>query len=174
MSLQDDLQAALGAGYAIERELGGGGMAHLYVARDRKLDRLVVVKVVAVVAGKRQSIDRFRREVAMAANLQHPHIVPVLGAGDVDGLPYFIMPYVEGESLRRRLDQSGAVPLREALPILRDVARACAYAHERGVVHRDIKPDNVLLAGGSAIITDFGIAKALATTTAENAASPSP
>src|SRR4051812_13567793 len=147
MSLRDDLQAALGAGYTIERELGGGGMAHLFVARDRALDRPVVVKVVAVLASARHSIDRFRREVALAASLQHPHIVSVLAAGEVDGLPYFIMPYVEGESLRRRLDQSGPVPLREALPILRDVARACAYAHERGVVHRDIKPDNVLLAG---------------------------
>src|SRR6185369_2750212 len=135
MSLQDDLQAALGAGYAIERELGGGGMAQLFVARDRSLDRLVVVKVVAIISGARTSIDRFRREVALSANLQHPHIVPVLGAGEVDGLPYFIMPYVEGESLRRRLDKDGAVPLREAMPILRDVARACAYAHERGVVH---------------------------------------
>lgn len=174
MSLQDDLQAALGAGYAIERELGGGGMAHLFVARDKTLDRLVVVKVVAIIASARHSIDRFRREVALAASLQHPHIVSVLAAGDVDGLPYFIMPYVEGESLRRRLDKSGAVPLREAMPILRDVARACAYAHERGVVHRDIKPDNVLLAGGSAVITDFGIAKALASTTAETQAGGSP
>ncbi|HEY2806021.1 MAG TPA: protein kinase [Gemmatimonadales bacterium] len=172
MSLQEDLQAALGAGYAVERELGGGGMSHLFVARDKSLDRLVVVKVVAVFASARHSIDRFRREVALAASLQHPHIVSVLGAGDVAGVPYFIMPYVESESLRKRLDASGAMPLREALPILRDVARACAYAHERGVVHRDIKPDNVLLAGGSAVITDFGIAKALATTTGEQPAAP--
>jgi len=173
MSLQDDLQAALGAGYTVERELGGGGMSHLFVARDRSLDRLVVVKVVSIIGGARHSIDRFRREVGLAASLQHPHIVSVLGAGDIEGVPYFIMPYVESESLRRRLDAAGALPLREALPILRDVARACAYAHERGVVHRDIKPDNVLLAGGSAMITDFGIAKALATSTGEQAA-PAP
>ena len=162
MSLRDDLQHALGAAFTVERELGGGGMAELFVANDNTLNRRVVVKVVSAGAGHRLSIERFRREVALAASLQHPHIVSVLGAGDVTGLPYFLMPFVEGESLRRRLDTDGMLPVRESVGILRDVARACAYAHERGVIHRDIKPDNVLLAKGSAMIADFGIAKAIA------------
>ena len=107
------------------------------------------------------NIDRFRREVRFAAALQHPHIVPVLTAGEMDGVPYYTMPFVEGESLRARLRGAGALPLGEAIGILRDVAKALAYAHAHGVVHRDIKPDNVLLSGGVAVVTDFGIAKAL-------------
>jgi len=107
------------------------------------------------------SVDRFRREILLAAQLQHPHIVPLLAAGDVDGLPYFTMPFVRGESLRARLARDGALPVADALRVLRDVASALAYAHERGVVHRDIKPDNVLIARGDAMVTDFGVAKAL-------------
>ena len=106
------------------------------------------------------NLDRFKRETLLAANLQHPHIVPVLSAGEIDGVPYYTMPFIDGESLRARLAH-GLLPLNEVVSILRDVARALAFAHERGVVHRDIKPDNVLLAGGSATVTDFGIAKAI-------------
>jgi len=161
MNLRADLAAALGVAYSVESELGGGGMSHLFVARDHALDRRVVVKVVGADVSQLRSVARFRREVSVAASLQHPHIVSVLAAGEVAGLPYFIMPFVEGRSLRQRLEEGGPLPVREAVAVLRDVARACAYAHERGVVHRDIKPDNILLAGGSAMITDFGVAKAL-------------
>jgi serine/threonine-protein kinase len=159
-SLREKLEAALAGQYTFERELGGGGMSRTYVAREHALNRLVVVKVLSpdLLAGI--SIERFRREVLLAAQLQHPHIVPVLIAGDAGGTPWFTMPYVEGDSLRRRLDR-GAVPLAEAVSILRDVARALSYAHGHGIVHRDIKPDNVLLSGGSATVTDFGIAKAI-------------
>src|SRR4030095_219959 len=106
------------------------------------------------------SVDRFRREIQLAATLQHPHVVPVLATGDADGLPWFTMPYVEGESLRARLAR-GPLRIIEATAILKDIARALEFAHSHGVVHRDIKPDNVLLAGSSATVTDFGIAKAL-------------
>ena len=158
--LRAKLESALSGQYTFERELGGGGMSRTYVAREHTLNRPVVVKVLSpdLLAGI--SVERFRREVLLAAQLQHPHIVPVLSAGDTDGMPWFTMPYVEGDSLRRRLDR-GPVPLAEALTILRDVARALAYAHGHGIVHRDIKPDNVLLSGGSATVTDFGIAKAI-------------
>src|SRR5205814_8385098 len=105
---------------------------------------------------------RFKREIALAAKLQHPHIVSLIAAGNIEGLPYFTMPFVEGESLRGRLARGEPFAIPEIVSILKDVARALAYAHERGVVHRDIKPDNILLTGGSAVVTDFGIAKALA------------
>src|SRR6185312_16551185 len=107
------------------------------------------------------SAERFRREILTVARLQHPHIVPILKAGEVDGLPYFVMPYVDGESIDIRLRRTGTMGVRETLGILKDVARALAFAHERGVVHRDIKPGNILLAAGSATVTDFGVAKAL-------------
>ena len=107
------------------------------------------------------SIDRFRREIALAAQLQHPHIVPLLSAGEVGGLPYFTMPFVRGESLRQRLSNHGELPVNEAVRVMREVASALAAAHEQGVVHRDIKPDNVLLSGDAAMVTDFGIAKAV-------------
>jgi tetratricopeptide (TPR) repeat protein len=158
--LRDDLQTTLGSSYTISRELGGGGMSRVLVARDTALRRDVVIKVLPpeLVAGV--NVERFRREILVAAGLQHPHIVPVLAAGEMDGLPWFTMPFVEGESLRQRLAR-GPLPINEAVGILREVAKALAYAHERGVVHRDIKPDNVLITGGTAVVTDFGIAKAL-------------
>ena len=154
------VQRALGDAYTVERELGGGGMAHVFVAFDHQLERRVVVKVLPPDLTATLSVERFRREILMAAALQHPHIVPVLSSGVAEGLPYFLMPFVEGESLRDAV-RRGPMPVRDVVSILRDVARALAFAHERGVVHRDIKPDNVLLTSGSATVTDFGVAKAL-------------
>lgn len=161
MELKNALQEAVGPAYTIERELGGGGMSRVYVARDHQLSRQVVMKVLPPTLAERVSIERFKREILLLARLQHPHIVPILSAGDFDGLPYFIMPYVAGESLRSRLLR-GPLSVREAVSIMRDVSRALMYAHDQGVVHRDVKPDNILLAGGSATVTDFGVAKAFA------------
>jgi len=155
------VQAALGAGFTVERELGGGGMSRVYVALETALARRVAVKVLSPDLFEGVSAERFSREVALAAKLQDPHIVPVLTTGQTaDGLPWYTMPFIEGESLRARLER-GSVPLDEALRILRDVAEALEYAHARGIVHRDIKPENVLLTGRSAMVTDFGIAKAV-------------
>lgn len=162
-SLQERLQASLGSAYTIERELGGGGMSRVFVAQDMSLGRRVVVKVLSPELASGVNGERFRREILLAAQLQHPHIVPVLAAGDVDSLPYFIMPFVAGQSLRQWLDGTHPLPVSEAVSILRDVAKALAHAHALGIVHRDIKPENVLISGGSAAVTDFGIAKALST-----------
>jgi eukaryotic-like serine/threonine-protein kinase len=135
-------------------------MSTVFVARDNVLGRTVVVKVLPYELAASVSVDRFKREIMLSAALQHPHIVPVLSAGETDGLPFFIMPFVEGESLRARLGR-GPLSVREAVSILKDVARALVYAHGRGIIHRDIKPDNILLSGGAATVTDFGVAKAL-------------
>ncbi|HYW31578.1 MAG TPA: serine/threonine-protein kinase [Gemmatimonas sp.] len=155
------VQQQLGDSYQLERELPGGGMSRVFVALDTSLGRRVVVKVLRPDLAAGVSVERFRREILLAASLQHSHIVPVLAAGEVGGLPYFLMPFIDGDSLRARL-HSGPLPVAEAVRILRDVARALAVAHERGIVHRDIKPDNVLLSGGSAMVADFGVAKAIA------------
>ena len=159
-ALRETLQTTLGASYTIERELGGGGMSRVFVAEDVTLGRKVVVKIVAPEVAEGVSIERFMREVKLAARLQQANIVPVLTAGNATGLPFYTMPFVDGLSLRARLQQ-GPLPLGEVVSILRDVARALAYAHAQGVVHRDIKPENILLSGGAAVVTDFGIAKAL-------------
>ena len=157
----DQLAAALADRYTIERELGGGGMSRVFVATETALNRSIVIKVIAPALLDGMSIDRFAREVRLAARLQHANIVPVLAAGDADGTPYYTMPFVRGDSLRSRMATGAPVPLSDAVHVLRDVARALAYAHGEGVVHRDIKPENILLSGGAAVVTDFGIAKAI-------------
>ncbi len=157
----DQLGTALGSAYTIERELEGGGMARVFVAFDDTLQRRVAVKVLPESMAAAVSVDRFRREILLSAGLQHPHIVGVLSAGVTDGLPYFVMPYVDGESLAARLASHGRLTVPQTVSVMKDVARALAYAHARGIVHRDIKPANILLAGGAATVTDFGVAKAL-------------
>jgi tetratricopeptide (TPR) repeat protein len=159
--LADRLQAVLGDRYRLERELGAGGMAIVWLAEDVKHRRKVAIKVLRPELAAALGPSRFVREIEIAAQLQHPHILPLLDSGEGDGLAYYVMPYVEGESLRDRVARAGALPLAEALTILRDVADALAYAHRRGVVHRDVKPDNILLSDGHALVMDFGIAKAL-------------
>ena len=154
------LQEHLAPAYTIETEMGGGGMSRVFLAKDHALNRKVVVKVLPQSLAATVSVDRFNREIMLAAKLQNPHIVPVLTAGQLQDLPYFVMPFIEGESLRLRI-QRGPLSVRETVGIMRDVARALAFAHRLGIVHRDIKPDNVLLSAGSAVVTDFGVAKAL-------------
>ena len=161
--LAEQLQAALGTAFRIERELAGGGMSRVFVAEETKLGRRVVVKVLPPELRAGLSIERFHRETRLAASLRHPHIVPVMAAGEsADGLVYFTMPFIEGESLQHRLEREGRLPLAEVVPIVREVADALAYAHANGVIHRDIKPANVLIDGGHVVVADFGVAKALA------------
>ena len=159
--LQSDLRAALGDAYLIERELTGGGMSRVFVAREQALGRDVVIKVLPPELAAGINHERFRREIQLAARLSHPYIVPLLHAGESGDLLWFTMPYIAGESLRARLEQHGPLPVRETLAILRDVMEALAYAHSRGVIHRDIKPANILADGQHALVADFGVAKAL-------------
>ena len=159
--LRQQLQSTLSSAYTIDRELGGGGMSRTFVAEETALGRKVVVKVLPPELAAGISVERFKREILVAAKLQQANIVPVLASGETAGLPYYTMPFVEGLSLRGRLAAAGALPIGETLKILGDVARALSFAHAHGVVHRDIKPDNVLLSGGTAVVTDFGIAKAI-------------
>ncbi len=155
------LAAAFTDRYRIERELGGGGMSRVFLAEEIALGRDVVIKVLAPELAEGISAERFAREVKLAARLQQANIVPLLSAGIADGVPWYTMPFVRGESLRASLAQAHLATVPEAVGILRDVARALAYAHAEGVVHRDIKPENILLSGGAAVVTDFGIAKAI-------------
>jgi serine/threonine-protein kinase len=148
--------------FLIERELGRGGMAVVYLARDRKHERPVALKVLQPELSHSLQTQRFLREIKLAASLTHPHIVPVYDSGSRDGQLYYVMAYIEGESLRARLNRERRLPLEEALKIAREVADALDYAHTRGVIHRDIKPENVLLGAGHALVADFGIARAIA------------
>jgi eukaryotic-like serine/threonine-protein kinase len=160
-ALLDNLTRALGEAYTIERELTGGGMSRVFVAREHALGREVVIKVLPPELSAGINRERFRREVQLAARLSHPYIVPLLHAGEAGELLWFTMPYIPGESLRARLERDGPLPVREVVQYLRDVVEALAYAHGRGVIHRDIKPANILSDGPHAVVTDFGVAKAL-------------
>jgi tetratricopeptide (TPR) repeat protein len=155
------LSDALGSGYRIERELGGGGMSRVFLAEDVALARKVVIKVLPPDMAASVNQDRFRREIQLAARLQHPHVVPLLSANAAGDLLWYVMPYIEGESLRAKLTREGELPVAETVRLLREVTDALAYAHEQGVVHRDIKPDNVMVSRGHALVTDFGVAKAV-------------
>ncbi len=157
----DKLKARLGSRYRIERELGGGGMSRVYLAEEVALGRRVVLKVLPPEMGAVLSAERFEREVRLAASLQHPHIVTLLASGSVDGILYYTMPFVEGESLRTRLDREGELPVPDVVRMLTEIVDGLSYAHAHGVIHRDIKPDNILMSHGHAVITDFGIARAL-------------
>jgi serine/threonine-protein kinase len=161
LELSERLQAVLGTAYRVEKELGGGGMSRVFVAEETRLARHVVVKVLPPELAAEISVDRFNREIQLSASLQHPHIVPLLAAGGSADVLFYTMPFVEGEALRTRLAREGELPVRDAVRILKDVADALAYAHARGIVHRDIKPDNVLLSGNHAVVADFGVAKAV-------------
>ena len=152
------LNTGLAGRYHVQAELGRGGMATVYRAEDLKHDRSVAVKVLLPELASVVGPERFLREIQIAANLRHPHILPLLDSGEVGGLPFYVMPFVEGESLREKLDREKQLPIEEVVQIGREVADALAYAHERGVVHRDIKPANIMLDSGHAVVADFGIA----------------
>jgi eukaryotic-like serine/threonine-protein kinase len=154
------LRGAIGDRYTIERELGRGGMATVFLAKDRKHDRDVAIKVLHPELGASIGAERFEREIKLAAKLQHPHILGLYDSGSADGLLYYVMPFVKGESLRDRLDRESMLPLEDALQITLEVCGALQHAHEQGIVHRDIKPENILLAGGHSLVADFGIARA--------------
>src|SRR5690349_6389943 len=155
------LEAALVGRYAIEREIGHGGAAVVYLAQDLKYGRSVALKVLRPEVAAYLGTDRFLREIRITARLQHPHILPLLESGDAEGTLYYVMPYVEGHSLRTRLARERQLPVEDAARIAQDVATALSYAHQHGVLHRDIKPENILLSGGQAVVADFGIARAM-------------
>src|SRR5688572_6707203 len=157
----DRVREAFAKSYAIEREVGQGGMATVYLARDLKHGRQVALKVLRPELAAAMGGDRFPREIQIVAQLSHPHILPLHDSGEMGGFLFYVMPFVEGESLRQKLTRDCRMPVREAVRILREVADALAYAHERGIIHRDIKPDNVMLTGRHAVVTDFGVAKAV-------------
>src|SRR3989442_2216229 len=155
------LRDALADRYAVERELGRGGRAPVFLGEDLKPRRPVAIKVLPPELAAAGGQDRSRRKSEMAARLQHPHILPLYDSGTAGGFLYYVMPFVEGESLRDRLEREKQLPLEDTLRIAGEVAGALAYAHSHGVVHRDIKPENVMLSGGTAVVTDFGIARAV-------------
>jgi serine/threonine-protein kinase len=156
------LSAALQGRYTIEKQVGEGGMATVYRAMDLKHHRPVAIKVLRPELSRTIGTERFLREIELAAQLQHPHVVPVYDSGAADGVLYYVMPFIEGESLRDRLQRDHSIPLDESVRLTREVASALQYAHQHGVVHRDIKPENIMLSGGHAVVADFGIARAAA------------
>ncbi|MBI2614096.1 MAG: serine/threonine protein kinase, partial [Gemmatimonadetes bacterium] len=151
--------------YAILRELGHGGMATVYLAEDLKHHRQVAIKVLHPDVAPASGSERFLREIEIAARLTYPHILAMHESGEADGFLYYVMPLVEGESLRERLARERELPVRDAVQILREIADALAYAHQHGVIHRDIKPDNVMLTSRHALVMDFGVAKAVSAAT---------
>jgi serine/threonine-protein kinase len=167
-NLHDQLQASLGDQYAIGRELPRGGMSRVFAATERALKRNVVIKVLAPELAATLSAERFKREIQLAARLQHPHIVPLLSTGAAAESLYFTMPLVEGESLRDRMSRQRPMPFEDVSRVLVEVAGALEYAHGQGVVHRDIKPENVMFFHDSAVVLDFGIGKALTAATDDN------
>jgi serine/threonine protein kinase len=162
------VQVALAERYSVQRELGRGGMATVYLAQDLKHHRPVAIKILRPELAATLGRERFLREIEVAAGLDHPHILPLHDSGEADSFLYYVMPYVEGVSLRERLNQEKRLPLEDALEITREVADALGYAHRRGVIHRDIKPENLLLSQGGARVADFGIARAIAVAGGEN------
>src|SRR6185369_10898604 len=166
-TFEERLSESLAHAYTIESELGGGGMSRVFVATDKSLGRKIVIKFLSPELTAGVNRDRFRREIQVAAQLQHPHIVTLLAAGEDGEIVYYTMPFIEGESLKSAVEKNGPLPVRDVVRVLYDVVDALAYAHTRGVVHRDIKPANILRSGNHALVTDFGVAKAL------NAAMPS-
>src|SRR5215831_16829169 len=168
MATVHELTAALTGRYEIEREIGAGGMATVYLARDLRHERQVAIKVLREDLSASLGKDRFLREIKVAAALQHSHVLPLFDSGDANGLLFYVMPFVDGMSLRERLVKEGELPIADAARILRDVADALAEAHKHGIVHRDLKPENVMLRGRHALVTDFGVAKALSEATGRN------
>ena len=161
----DRLQSALADRYTVQREIGSGGMATVYLAEDRKHRRMVALKVFRPELAAVLGAERFLREIEIAAQIEHPHVLTLIDSGEADGLLYYVMPYVKGESLRARLAREGPFSFGEAIRMLRDVADGLAEAHRQGLVHRDVKPDNVLISGRHAVVTDFGVAKAVTSAT---------
>jgi serine/threonine-protein kinase len=155
------LAEALSGRYTIERELGRGGMATVYLAEDLKHHRQVAVKVLDPGLAQTLGAERFLREIETAANLTHPHILPVFDSGEADGFLFYVMPFVEGETLQSRLEEEKQLPLEDALRITREIADALDYAHRQGVIHRDVKPANIMLEEGHAVLADFGVARAV-------------
>ena len=170
-TLQAEVEAALGEQYSLERELPRGGMSRVFVATEKALGRRVVIKVLSPELAATLSAERFKREITLAARLQHPNIVPLLSAGLAGTHLYYTMPLVDGESLRERLNRERPMKIADIVHIIEEVAVALAYAHDEGVVHRDIKPENVMFFHGQPVVLDFGIGKALlSATTAETEA----
>jgi len=160
-ALDERLTRSLVDRYAIERQVGEGGMATVFLARDIRHDRRVAIKVLREDVTQRMGVERFLREIRTTATLSHPHIVPLLDSGEADGIAYYVMPFIEGESLRDRLDREAQLSVADAVRIACDIAGALDYAHRHGFVHRDVKPANILLHENRALVADFGIALAL-------------